>query len=575
MELTRQELIDRCQSKVSSIEEFNFDMLTAPPLSMLLTQSDIDRLYYIATSVKYSGNPKKKYEAIDAIMNPRGFIKLSAGTNRVVYRHLESNDFVVKVAADDVGIGDNPREFKNQFIFKPFVTKVFEVSPCGTVGVFERVKPIRSREEFLSIADDIYDVINEWFIGKYIMADIGTKFFMNWGIRHYNSFREGSVAFGPVLLDFPYVYELDGNKLFCSAVDYNSSNGRCGGVIDYDDGFNYLICSKCGVKYRVRELAKNIEEQKIVYNKTGRSSKMKIGHYKNGQVICNNEVVEKKPVNKVSRDIIKAPSKPVGSFKMNTPGKVSAPVVEKPVEKKTEPGTNRGIVKTTVSDNEAVAKEYQNIIENKNETPSFKEIAENREFTFSSYEAEYDIVTLTNGASEITAKLSDIIPEEEKQNIIESSAEYMELENARKDISAFQLSDSEKSEEIKKLKAEAKDLAKTIEELNAEIKKLKETTKGTPESITIGEVSISTKINAAYEGVDTRYYGDAMVLDGIVDSINGYSDPEIPGRNVVVFPGSDGDFFTDDKGNIICVASINGYLIDDLIKKVEEPKEEK
>ena len=150
MELTRQALIDRCQSKVTSIEEFNYDMLTAPPLSMLLSQFDIDKLYYIATSVKYSGNPQKKYKAIDDIMRSRGFTKLAAGTNRITYRFNESNEFVVKVAADAVGIGDNPREFKNQFIFKPFVTKVFEVSPCGTVGVFERVNKER-----------LMDIINE------------------------------------------------------------------------------------------------------------------------------------------------------------------------------------------------------------------------------------------------------------------------------------------------------------------------------------------------------------------------------------------------------------------------------
>ena len=105
MELSRQALIDRCQSKITSIEEFNYDRLTAPPLYMMLSQQDIDQLHYIATSVKYSGNARKKYEAIDAIMRPRGFIKLSAGTNRVVYRHLESTSFVLKVAADAIGIG--------------------------------------------------------------------------------------------------------------------------------------------------------------------------------------------------------------------------------------------------------------------------------------------------------------------------------------------------------------------------------------------------------------------------------------------------------------------------------------
>lgn len=183
MELDRSSAIDRMQSRVVSIDEFNFDRLNAPPLYSLLSQQDIDNLYYIATSVKYSGNARKKYKAIDDIMKPRGFVKLSAGTNRVVYRFLEDNRFVVKVAADAVGIKDNPREFMNQQIFKPFVTKVFEVSPCGTVGVFERVNPITSREEFMSVADNIYEVITQWFIGEYIMADIGSKFFMNWGIR--------------------------------------------------------------------------------------------------------------------------------------------------------------------------------------------------------------------------------------------------------------------------------------------------------------------------------------------------------------------------------------------------------
>lgn len=183
MELERSSAIDRLQSRMVSIDEFNFDRLTAPPLYSLLTQYDIDLLYKIATSVKYSGNPRKKYKAIDDIMKPRGFVKLSAGTNRVVYRHLEDDRFVIKVAADAVGIKDTPKEFINQHIFKPFVTKVFEVSPCGTVGVFERVSPVTSREEFLSIADNVYEVINEWFLGEYIMADIGTKFFMNWAIR--------------------------------------------------------------------------------------------------------------------------------------------------------------------------------------------------------------------------------------------------------------------------------------------------------------------------------------------------------------------------------------------------------
>ena len=183
MELERSGIIDRIQSRVMNIDEFNYDHLTAPPLYSMLSQWDIDQLYKIATSLKYSGKPDVKYRAIDDIMKARGFRKLSAGTNRVVYKHLEFDTIVVKVAADAVGVKDNPREFLNQALYKPFIPKVFEVSPCGTVGLFERVVPITSREEFLSVADNIFEVLTDWFIGEYIMEDVGTKFFMNWGIR--------------------------------------------------------------------------------------------------------------------------------------------------------------------------------------------------------------------------------------------------------------------------------------------------------------------------------------------------------------------------------------------------------
>lgn len=279
----RNHIIDRLQSKMMTIDEFNYDHLMAPPLYSFLTQSDIDQLRYIATSIRYSGKINQKYKAIDQIMNPRGFVKLVAGTNRVCYRHLEYDNIVVKVAVDAVGIHDNPEEFKNQHIFKPFVTKVFEVSPCGTVGLFERVIPITSREEFLSVAKEVFDVISNWFIGEYVLADIGTKFFMNWGIRK---------GFGPVLLDFPYCYPIDGNKLYCKNLDPNNPTGFCDGVIDYDDGYNFLYCTKCGTKYKATDLKKAIETKQIIIKggkcKMAKELIVKPGRYKideNGNII--------------------------------------------------------------------------------------------------------------------------------------------------------------------------------------------------------------------------------------------------------------------------------------------------
>ena len=269
--MAKANVLDLLYTKKRSPLEFNFDMLTAPPLLSLLTFQDIYELNRIARSVKLASKIDEKYKLIDNIMTHRGFVKLHAGTNRVVYRFIEDQRFVVKVAVDRVGLGDNPAEFKNQFLLKPFVTKVFEVSPCGTVGLFERVDAIMSREEFASVADDIFNLITKVFVGKYVLEDFGSWYFMNYGIR-----RNG---FGPVLLDFPYVYELDGNKLYCNApVDPFHRHIKCGGQLDYDDGFNNLICTKCGKHYNARDLKKAEKDQLIIVGgKKTMKVKVKIG----------------------------------------------------------------------------------------------------------------------------------------------------------------------------------------------------------------------------------------------------------------------------------------------------------
>lgn len=265
--LSRDYLLNRLKSKSVTVDEFNFDKLQAPPLLSLLTPTDVGDLYTIASSVKYSAKPDLKYKMINQVMNRRGFQKLSAGTNRICYRFLDDNSFVAKVAYDNIGRGDNPAEFRNQFLLKPFVTKIFEVSPCGTVGLAERVNPITSREEFITVADDIFTLITQFIIGEYVMADIGSHYFMNYGIR---------TGFGCVLLDFPYLFKIDPKKLFCAKPDPTSITGCCDGEIDYDDGFNKLICTKCGAMYRAKELELDITKTGNIVIREGGGKIMKI-----------------------------------------------------------------------------------------------------------------------------------------------------------------------------------------------------------------------------------------------------------------------------------------------------------
>ena len=290
--MAKANVLDFLYKERKSPLEFNFDMLTAPPLLSLLTYQDIYELNRIARSVKLVGKIDEKYRMIDSIMNHRGFVKLHAGTNRVVYRCIEDQRFVIKVAIDRVGLNDNPAEFRNQFLLKPFVTKVFDVSTCGTVGLFERVDPIMSREEFASVADDVFALITKFFVGRYVLEDIGAWFFMNWGVR-----RNGA---GLVLLDFPYVYELDGNKLYCNApIDPFHRDIKCGGELDYDDGFNNLICTRCGKRYNARDLAKAEKDQLII---VGGKKTMKVKVKVGSQVILDSskqkvaKVIEPAPV---------------------------------------------------------------------------------------------------------------------------------------------------------------------------------------------------------------------------------------------------------------------------------------
>ena len=257
--MSRVNIIDRLYARRLNAFQFSFESLTARPLFSLLNPQDIEGLRRIATSIKLSSKPKEKYRMMNEILVPRGFKKIASGTNRVAYKFLDDQSIVLKVALDKVGMTDNPNEYYNQFKLAPFVTKVFEVSPCGTVGLFERVVPITTIEEYVTIADDVFTLIVNQILGKYVVDDIGTNYFQNIGVRP---------GFGPVLLDFPYVYELDGNKLFCNVKD-PITKVPCGGEIDYDDGFNKLICTKCGKQYFAYQLASFEESHKIQVRREG------------------------------------------------------------------------------------------------------------------------------------------------------------------------------------------------------------------------------------------------------------------------------------------------------------------
>ena len=180
---------------------------------------------------------KKKFQKLDAIIKPKGFKRSGCGTNRVVYEPLDDNaTFCIKIALDKAGSKNNPDEILNQKYLKPFVAKCFDISQDGNVGIFERVVPIENLYQFWSVREDIYRIM-ETIVGRFIIDDFGTKAFKNWGLRK---------GFGPVLLDYADMYILDPKILYCTHTLHLDTTEQCRGELDYDDGFNNIICLKCG-----------------------------------------------------------------------------------------------------------------------------------------------------------------------------------------------------------------------------------------------------------------------------------------------------------------------------------------
>ena len=265
--MSRKEMLDMIKSPAVDPMVFNFDNMIAPPMLAFITPQDLQYLQYLANSLKLNAKLDYKYSEIDKVLTNRGFEKIGSGTNRVAYKHLEHPGICLKVAASRTACTDSPREMINQEYLKPFVAKIFEVDPTGTVALCERVDPIRNREEFMMIVDEVFDLITQWFTGKYVVDDIGTNFFMNWGTRLSNGF--------PVLHDYPYFYPLDPHKLICRKI-LEDGVTICNGEIDYDPGYNYLICTKCGKVYKAMELAKAAENNSILINEKKGAVRMRV-----------------------------------------------------------------------------------------------------------------------------------------------------------------------------------------------------------------------------------------------------------------------------------------------------------
>ena len=225
----------------------------------LLSPDDVNRLYWIATTGSLAGKFEKKRELMDEVMHNRGFKFMAGGTNRMVYRHYEFPSIVAKVPIDKVGMSDNAAEMRNQQYLWPYCSKMIQL--VGHIGFAERVEPIENRYQFNAFLPMIY-LTTLQITGKYILEDIGQKYWRNWAVRR---------GWGVCLCDFPYLFKLDGKKLICRQLMRNGQ--LCGGEITFSDGYDYLYCTKCGRMYNAAELQVDIDEERIEFDQSNKGGK--------------------------------------------------------------------------------------------------------------------------------------------------------------------------------------------------------------------------------------------------------------------------------------------------------------
>lgn len=249
-----------------SNSKFDWDGLTRPPIQAYLPFNAIQELNSIVSSVRLMNKPAMKYDMENKLLLKYGFKPLNSGTNRRAFYHVNDPGIVIKLASDNVGRSDNISEFNLQSILKPNCPKTFDVTPDGLIALVERVEPM-SESDYKDIYggfifDFIYTILREGFV----MEDVGGNFYKNWGIRY---------GFGPVILDYPYIYELDWAKLRCRKLDHET-NIVCNGWLDYDydKGLSEIVCTKCGARYSAKYLAKLLPSKS--FNEFNRKKESKV-----------------------------------------------------------------------------------------------------------------------------------------------------------------------------------------------------------------------------------------------------------------------------------------------------------
>lgn len=205
----------------------------------------IEELYKICKNKRIVDN-NTKVNAVIMCLNKYNidFVELGPGTNRFA---ILIDGYVFKIALDKWGIQDNLNELTVAEELQPFVSKTYETNQLILVAEYVTVI---SKEEFAqnrAKMEEILSIISE----GYLLGDVGIvqKNFCNWGYRDNGEL---------VILDYAYIYRINGEEMLCSAIVDEKTGKRCGAMLQYDSNYHNMFCPKCRAKYTTIDIRRKI-----------------------------------------------------------------------------------------------------------------------------------------------------------------------------------------------------------------------------------------------------------------------------------------------------------------------------
>lgn len=198
----------------------------------LFPEKLIDRLSEICDNFDIPDNNERADKMIK-VLKKYGFKEVGCGTNRIVVREIDNEEFVYKIALDSAGINDNNMEYDLSFELPGLVVKNYEST--GLISKAQYVYTFNSND-IDTYYTDVMDKLNI-IKQKYLLFDVGPRSYKNWG---YTTDVHGDVE-DILLLDYAYLVKMSDISI--------KRCRKCGCSLAYKDDLSGLICSDCGTEY--------------------------------------------------------------------------------------------------------------------------------------------------------------------------------------------------------------------------------------------------------------------------------------------------------------------------------------